>query len=173
MGAEAAMNAVGLPDRESRTTPGRLHPPRWLGSLSGVFALLGVIGLLLMTRWGIGTSPDSVGYLQAARSIVATSGGVLVRPEGPGAVALTHFAPLYSFLLSFGGLIGLDPLDWARWLNAALFAANVLVVSVLLRDALGGGPAPLAGRSSARRPSARRAPASRVPSRRRGRAECV
>ena len=132
------MNAVGLTGCASTTTRGHLRAPGWFGALTAALSVVGFVGLLLMTRWGIGTSPDSAGYLQAARSIVTTAGGVLLGGEGAGATALTHFAPLYSLLLSLGGLIGLDPYNWARWLNAALFGGNVLLASVLLRDALGG-----------------------------------
>jgi hypothetical protein len=117
----------------------------WLAWAPGAFvatavtcSAIGTIGLLLMTRWGIGTSPDSVGYLQAARAIGVSGTSAVLESGTNAALALSHFAPLYSFLLSGGAIVGLDAYEWARWLNALLFGANVLVVGAMLRAVLGG-----------------------------------
>ncbi len=90
--------------------------------------LAGIIGLLAMTRWGIGTSPDSVHYIKAARHLLGSEAA------SQGDASLTHFAPLYPFLLALVGLTGVDPLDGARWLNALLFGANIFLVGHILRS---------------------------------------
>jgi hypothetical protein len=79
--------------------------------------------VLVTTRWGIGTSPDSIAYLHAARTIAA----------GGGEPVLVQHAPLYALLLGAGGSLGLEPMDGARWLNAVLFAANIVLVAAILR----------------------------------------
>jgi hypothetical protein len=135
---EAAVTGARFQSRVSSGTPGHTAASSRFVAASAALAAAGAIGLSVMTRWGIGTSPDSAGYLVAARSLAASGGAVLFREGLPGAVALTHYAPLYSLLLSAGGLFGVDPYDFTRWLNAALFAANVLLTSAMLRHVLGG-----------------------------------
>jgi hypothetical protein len=106
---------------------GRLRPG-WLAGLV-LLSLTGAIGLLILTRWGIGTSPDSVQYIRAARVLMgeADAGGET------GASLLTHRAPLYPMLLAVLGRLGVDPLAGARWLNALLFGFNIFVVGLLVQ----------------------------------------
>ena len=97
-----------------------------------VITCLGVASLAVATRWGIGASPDSVVYIGAARSIAAGQGYRYPAWTGPGE-PVTHFPPLYSFILALGGAVGIDPLSGARLLNLLLYAANGLFFgSVLL-----------------------------------------
>lgn len=96
-----------------------------------ILALVGTALLLAMTRWNVGTSPDSVQYIKAARQLVASV------PAEHGEVVLVQHAPFYALLLAGGGLAGLDPLEGARWLNAAFFGLNILVVALLVRGVVG------------------------------------
>ena len=83
------------------------------------FALLGMAGLLLATRLGIGLSTDSAVYIGAARNL--ESGRGLTVPFGREIGApLTIAPPLFSAMLAMIGFFGLDPLTGARWLNIFL-----------------------------------------------------
>jgi hypothetical protein len=99
-------------------------------------ALLGagsVILALSCTRWGAGIGGDGVAYVAGARNLLHGLGFSWIGPGGD-VRPITIFAPLFSALLSGLGLLGLDPLVGARWLNAALFCVNVvLVIRVLFR----------------------------------------
>jgi hypothetical protein len=86
-------------------------------------SLAGAGAVLYATTWGIGTSVDSVAYIQAARVMASGSWGV----------SLVQHAPLYSLLLAFGGALGVDPMNGARWLNALAFGANIFLVGLLIR----------------------------------------
>lgn len=99
-----------------------------------VFAVLSIVGfaiLLLSTRWGVGLSPDSAIYIGVARSLLRGFGLSVPSWSGEGA-PLVHYPPLYSLLLAGMGLFGMDPLAGARWLNAALFGANVFLPGLCL-----------------------------------------
>ncbi len=91
-------------------------------------ALLAVLLVGLSTRWGVGTSPDSASFVSVARNLISGNG---YRDVYGTDAALRP--PLYPGLLAFTGLLGLDPLIIARWLNAALFGANVVLVGLILR----------------------------------------
>lgn len=87
------------------------------------------------TAWGIGTSPDSIAYIGAARNLAAGQGltvpfGGLV--DGP----LTHHAPLYPVLLGAFGFTGSDPANSARLLGSFFMAANVLLAALLVKRML-------------------------------------
>jgi 4-amino-4-deoxy-L-arabinose transferase-like glycosyltransferase len=108
----------------------RAQERRTIALLAGV-ALAAVILALVTTRWGAGIAPDSVVYIGAARSML--HGGGLTLPFGgvedaPNAEIEVHkHAPLFPLLLATIGLLGLDPLDGARWLNALLFGTNTFL----------------------------------------------
>lgn len=85
----------------------------------------GALGVLAITRWGIGTSPDSAQYIRAAR---------LAGDEVAG-VASSHFPPLYSSILAVSRLVGADPMIGARWLNAMVLALNTCLVGMIARRA--------------------------------------
>jgi len=94
-------------------------------------ALLAVLLVGLSTHWGVGTSPDSASFFSVAHNLVAGNG---YRDIYGTDAALRP--PLYPGLLALMGLLDLDPLITTRWLNAALFAANVVLVGLILkRDA--------------------------------------
>jgi Dolichyl-phosphate-mannose-protein mannosyltransferase len=98
-------------------------------------ALLGFISVLITTRWGAGTSPDSVVYIAGSRNLAAGHGFSTVLESGE-VQAITYHAPFYSDMLALLDLGGLDPLQGARWLNALLFAGNILLVGFLLQELL-------------------------------------
>lgn len=86
-----------------------------------MLSLLGIGCTLILTPSGIGTSPDSIAYIRAARNLL----------EGHG-LNITHHAPLYAVMLAAGGSLGIDPFDAARWLNALFFGANILLVGLIV-----------------------------------------
>ena len=121
--------------RALRDAAGRgLRDPASLLALGA--ALLGggsVLLALSCTRWGAGIGGDGVAYVAGARNLLHGFGFSWIGPEGD-VRPITIFAPLFSALLSGLGILGLDPLVGARWLNAALFWVNVaLVIRVLFR----------------------------------------
>ena len=91
-----------------------------------VIGLLAVLIVVLATPFGIGVTPDSTVYLEAARNLL----------EGRGLIALakgevrplTHYPPLYPSLLALLSATHVSGETAARWLQAALFGANVWIV---------------------------------------------
>ena len=94
-------------------------------ALVAAAAALGA-GLVLLRQagHGPGVSPDGVGYIVAARNLLAG--------DGLG-VHFVHWPPLYPAMLAGGGLFGLDPYAFAGPLNAAFFGLTVLVAGWWLR----------------------------------------
>jgi len=103
-------------------------------ALAAILSVVGGASVLTATRWGIGASPDSVVYVGVARNLLEGR-GLTVPFGGAGEALLTQFPPLYPATLAGLGLLGVDPLVAARWLNAALFAANLLLAAGLIRRA--------------------------------------
>ncbi len=84
--------------------------------------------VLYATAFGVGLSPDSVAYVGAARNLADGRGYTLPYgglADGP----LRQFPPLYSALLAGAGAAAGDPLVAARWVQALLFACNILLVA--------------------------------------------
>lgn len=101
-----------------------------------VLVLVGIISVILATKLGTGISPDSVHYISAARNLLDGHGlsilsGLLYDNEGVRPI--THYPPLYPTLLAMIGFFGIDLLDGARWLNAFLFGANILLVGAIIK----------------------------------------
>lgn len=96
-----------------------------------LLASLGIILILVQTRFGPGASGDSVHYIMGARNLIAgngysrTSGGGEIRP-------ITGFPPLFSIVLAGVGLTGIDLFIGASILNAFLFGANIFLVGFLI-----------------------------------------
>jgi hypothetical protein len=117
--------------------------------LAVALAGAGACGLMfwIMTH-GPGVSPDSVGYIETARSLLAGDGfSILGRP-------MTEFPPMYPLLLAGAGLIDHDLLRAGRFLHASLFGANVALVALAVylsadRNLLAAGCAALLFLSSA------------------------
>lgn len=113
----------------------RLTTPRptGVGILSVLLALSTTIFVLIVTAPnGIALTPDSVGYIAAARNL-SSGNGLTLFDSSP----LTIQAPLYPTILSLLELIfGLDPLEGARLVNAALFGIVVYLSGLLFRRRL-------------------------------------
>lgn len=107
--------------------------------------LLGAVGIVMCTRWGVGASPDSAVYIGAAQNLLSGR-GLTVPFGGQLDDPLTHFPPLYPILLAGLGQWAGGPVAAARWLVAALFGANVLLAAVMVANTRPtAGWAPLAG----------------------------
>lgn len=97
--------------------------------IAGLLSLAGGAALLFCTRWGAGLSPDSAVYIGAARNLLAGEGWSV--PSYDGAfVAMTQYPPLFPTVLAGLGLLGVDPVDGSRWLNAILFAGNIALAGL-------------------------------------------
>lgn len=98
-----------------------------------VLMALGLAMSLFATRQGIGTSPDSVAYLGAARNVLAGRG--LSLPFGDLVDSpLIQYPPLYPLTLAGAASIGGDVLEWARLVAALLFGANIIIVALLTAE---------------------------------------
>lgn len=95
--------------------------------------MAGALTVLLVTLDGPYVSPDAVSYIGTARGLAAGDG--FTAP--PGTPPVGHFAPLFPAVLGALDVVGIDPLDGARWLNAALLGATVLAVGLVLRRVTG------------------------------------
>lgn len=93
-----------------------------------LLALCGMMLVLLCTwPYGPGTSPDSVNYLSAARSLLAGQG--YRYPDGG---VFTHWPPLYPTLLAALEFVGIDALRGAAWANSLAFGLTILLSGWLL-----------------------------------------
>lgn len=87
------------------------------------FAFLGTAICLYQTSsFGVLISPDSVGYISAARSIINGDGFKIY--DGSYYVI---WPPLFPFLLAALGVFCLDPADVARYLNAGIFGIIIFL----------------------------------------------
>ena len=94
-------------------------------------AFIGVLAVLQATRFGIGITPDSTVYVDAARNLASGHGLAALTASGE-LKPLTHYPPLYSSALGVISATGLSLENAARWLNALLFGANILLVGLAL-----------------------------------------
>jgi hypothetical protein len=96
--------------------------------------------LLATSRYGVGVSPDSAGYLCAARNLLAGR-GYRTLCDSP----YTSWPPLFPTLLAALGLTGLDPANGARLLNAAAMGGIVFASGLFFRRCLTSKPLALVG----------------------------
>lgn len=94
-------------------------------------AILGFLAIILCTPGGIGLYSDSVVYIGVARNLLRGEGVTYFDDNGQMA-PVTHYAPLYPLIVSSVGLVGIDPLEGARWVNALLFASNVMLAGLIV-----------------------------------------
>ena len=92
-----------------------------------IFSVAGLLLLLAITRWGVGLDFDAVAYIGRARDLLIGRG-----------YTTAHWPPLVSTVLAAISLLGIDPLIGARWLNAALFGANIALAGALVTRYSGG-----------------------------------
>jgi len=97
-----------------------------------LMAVLGVWVMLFSTRYGCGLRNDSFAYIAGARNLAAGNG--YGRPGGSGdVVPLTHFPPMFSIAMVIPQLLGIDAVVSARWINAILFGAIVVLAGLIIR----------------------------------------
>jgi 4-amino-4-deoxy-L-arabinose transferase-like glycosyltransferase len=110
-----------------------------------LLSLLAVALVILATRLGIGVTPDSTVYLEAARNLIGGRGLIALAADGE-LRPMTHYPPLYSSLLALIGLAHLSIEGAARWLQAFIFGANILLVGfVIARSARNSFWLPIVG----------------------------
>ncbi len=98
----------------------------------GLISALGFILVWYTTVWGAGLISDSFQYVASARSLAA--GQTLGYPDENGnTVPLTQYPPLFPVILAAFEIAGVDGLDAARLMNAALFAVNIGLVGISIR----------------------------------------
>lgn len=103
---------------------------RWIFYLS-CLALLGVVVILVFTRFGPGASGDSVYYIMGGQNIAdgngfsRTSGGGEIKP-------ITGFPPFFSLVMSIFAFIGMNMFVGGRGLNMLLFAANIFLTGFII-----------------------------------------
>ncbi len=97
----------------------------------GIMSILGVVLLLYQTRFGLGTTGDSVHYLMGAQNLL--NGNGYSRWSGGGEIRpITMFPPAYSTALAGIGWMNLPIFDTARILNILLFGVNIFLVGFLV-----------------------------------------
>lgn len=97
-----------------------------------VLGIMGILMLLFATRSGIGLGVDSLHYIGASRSLLRGYGLTRISYQGE-LVPMVHWPPLFPLLLALLGAVGIDPLEGARWLNAILFGANIVLVGIVIQ----------------------------------------
>jgi 4-amino-4-deoxy-L-arabinose transferase-like glycosyltransferase len=101
---------------------------RFLCAIVPGLATIGFLGVILCTPGGIGIYSDSVVYVGVTRNLLRGEGVTYFDDNGQMA-PVTHYAPLYPLMVAGLGVAGVDPLEGARWLNALLFASNIMLAS--------------------------------------------
>lgn len=96
----------------------------WLGLL--LLALAGVVLMVYITPNGMGLVNDSVGYIGGARNILAGNGYSRLTGDY-SVVPVTNYPPMFSIALAALGVLGLDAIPAAWWLNTLLFGVNVIL----------------------------------------------
>jgi hypothetical protein len=105
--------------------------------VGSLVALIGTVLFVFATRGGLGFSPDSVVYTDAARSIASGHGYTRLVGE-TGREAIGAFPPLYSAALAAFDVVGLEVATGARVLNGLLFVGTGILLYVLLLRLTGG-----------------------------------
>jgi hypothetical protein len=106
-------------------------------AIAAVGSALAALVLVATRRWGLGLSYDSVVYDQASHSLSSID---LPQPRDAGGAALYWWAPLYPVALKIAG----SSYDAARYVNALLLLAGIVVTGVVAWRFLGRGAAVLA-----------------------------
>jgi hypothetical protein len=103
----------------------------------GALAFAGVAACLYATRRGVGLFTDSKSYFGAAQSLLKGRGYVVLTATG-AVLPLTNWPPLFSASLAGLGLLGIGLRAAARWLNAGLFGATILLTGLAIRRVTSG-----------------------------------
>ncbi|MHB1346531.1 MAG: glycosyltransferase family protein, partial [Candidatus Humimicrobiaceae bacterium] len=104
--------------------------------------------VFLTSKWGVGLSTDSAGYLAGARNILNGNGlSLLYDSNGSPLITwlpmtdnlslqLYPWPPFFPLLLSFFGFLKLNLFQSGRFLNALLFGANIFLVTLIIKKYL-------------------------------------
>ena len=119
-------------------------------ALNGFFLI--VIGffmiIFLTTKWGIGLSTDSAGYLAGAMNIINGKDISLIYDSNGNPLMtwlpwrdniipnLFPWPPFFSLVLSIFGFMKLNLIEAGRFLNAVLFGANIFLVTFIVKKYL-------------------------------------
>jgi hypothetical protein len=104
--------------------------PVWF-VLIAIGALAAAAQLYATTR-GIGTTPDSRMYVEAARSFAVD--GSITNTSGGTPTPLIHFPPLLPVVLGAPILGAVDALDAVRWLNSLALFATIVLAGLLINE---------------------------------------
>ncbi len=96
-----------------------------------VVGCLRYIFLLLVTPNTPGVNPDSTVYIGGANSLYTGHGYSLFGNP------ITHYPPLYSFILAFGSFFANNLLFTTRVLNATFFGLNIALAGVIVHFSTG------------------------------------
>jgi len=91
-----------------------------------IIALIGILVILYVTRFGAGVSPDSVYYISGARNLVNSNSYLNFFGE-----PMTDWPPLFSFLISAISYFNIDTAEAARYLNSVTFGLNIFLMGIL------------------------------------------
>lgn len=109
----------------------RLHPDRITWILIAL-AVLGAMHILIRTStYGAVLGADGVGYVSIAENLIAGEGLQDFR-----GVKLLQWPPFFPLLLAAFGLVGIEPLQAGRLVNAAAFGLIILLSGLYLRRTL-------------------------------------
>ncbi len=98
----------------------------WRALIMGL-AVIAFSAMMIATPWGLGLSSDSLVYVGTARRISSGHGFTYLTDAGEFS-PVNHYPPLYPAVMAALTRFGPDSLKAARWMNAVLFAANVVVI---------------------------------------------
>jgi hypothetical protein len=90
----------------------------------GLIGMAGFVMILWITPRGPGIQPDSIVYLNGAKSLLAGKGFL------NHGIPITHFPPLYSLTLAATNLAANNLLRAVRFLNAVLFGTNLVLAAL-------------------------------------------
>ena len=110
---------------------------RSAGIVCSAFLLAAALATVLtLTRRGVGVSPDSMTYLEAATNFHEGRGLVATAPDG-SLQPLSHYPPLYPVMLSLLQYGAGSSLDAVGPLNGALLWLSLVSFFRLLRNGTG------------------------------------
>ncbi|NIS83314.1 MAG: phospholipid carrier-dependent glycosyltransferase [Anaerolineales bacterium] len=96
-----------------------------------LIAVLGLVLVLLYTRFGAGVGGDAVRYVVGAENLLLGN-GYSYKSGGGEIVPITAFPPFFPMVLAGLGLTGVDLFELARLLNALLFALTLFLCGYML-----------------------------------------
>ncbi len=96
-----------------------------------LIAAVGVLLILVYTRFGAGLGGDAVRYVVGAESLLSGRGYSYVSGGGE-VVPIISFPPFFPIVLAGLGLTGVDLFELARLLNTFLFGATLFLCGFLL-----------------------------------------